>query len=212
MRDLLTLIALGAGAGLAAGPAAANFDVTTEPAPVIDFASDVDEEQALEVVLDGLVADLLFSAPIPGFSSDAGFEDELFVDFGLTFDFATNEASSEFFSIEDGDGILVESFSVVETAYSIGDGANPVFEGHFLFDELSGAAASAFGGQALVTIDSLELIDDDVSGSDFFAAFTVAGLVESVSTGIAPIPLPAGLPLLAAGLGAVALLRTRRAA
>ncbi len=212
MRDLLTLIALGA--GLMAGPAVAQ-DLITDPAPVIDFESDFDDQQTLEVLFENRIVDLLFSAPMPGFSGDAGFEGEVFVDFGVTFDFNTGLFSGEFFSIEDETGILVESSSLSDNPGFIFD-LDPsfaVFEGDFRFDDLMGPEADAFGDFARVTIDSLDLIE---SGGDNveFGAFTVVGLVESLSvdTGIAPIPLPAGLPLLAAGLGAIALLRSRRAA
>ena len=77
-----------------------------------------------------------------------------------------------------------------------------------LFGDLSGSAASDFGPQALVEIIFIDPFPgtDPLSNLSDGTAYAVAA---TVSAPVSPIPLPAALPLLLAGLGGLVLLRRR---
>jgi hypothetical protein len=78
-----------------------------------------------------------------------------------------------------------------------------VFE--ILLDEtLTSANGGAFALMGAQSFDVLVRAQD-------FASIELALDGEGFATSVAPVPLPAGLPLLAAGLGALALLRRRAA-
>ncbi|MEI4233766.1 VPLPA-CTERM sorting domain-containing protein [Roseovarius sp. D22-M7] len=74
-----------------------------------------------------------------------------------------------------------------------------------LFGELSGSAASAFGPEALVEI----VFIDPFPGNDPLSNLTDGTAYDVAATISAPVPLPAALPLLLAGLGGLVLLRRR---
>jgi hypothetical protein len=81
------------------------------------------------------------------------------------------------------------------TSYQVADGA-------------SGAPiVSMFDLTGLTTDEIVLTVEDGAASWVMLSEVTFDG---APSTGIAPVPLPAGLPLLAAGLGALALLRRRR--
>jgi hypothetical protein len=149
------------------------------------------------------VVDMAFSGPMEGFSLDAGFDGTPSVDFAAvvdTFGPGTSILDNLYFEVSDG-VVLLSSDTVINVTY----GASTL---EILMGNLGGTAASAFGGFALLTIDLLSLpaTANPFENATSFESYEVAGLIESVS----PIPLPAGLSLLLAGLGAAGALRLRR--
>lgn len=79
------------------------------------------------------------------------------------------------------------------------------FDGVLAFNDvaISGANPATFGG---VVLNSFSVGADQVSIWDGTDNFTVAGL----DIDVAAVPLPAGMPLLLAGLGSLAIARRRR--
>lgn len=80
------------------------------------------------------------------------------------------------------------------------------------FDNLSGTGAGAFGTSVLVLVT----FDDPLGANPFGDLFDGDALGASISIArvqpVTPIPLPAALPLLGAGLGVLVILRLRRTA
>lgn len=75
------------------------------------------------------------------------------------------------------------------------------------FNNLIGNAAGSFGSTVIATISF-----DDMPGADPFSAFVdgkIYGASVDISSAVAPVPLPAGLPLLIAGIGGLAVVRRK---
>ncbi len=103
--------------------------------------------------------------------------------------------------VSDMSGPLLASDSIVSVDIGLGTLTAT-------FDSLSGPAAGLFGDTA-TAIFSFDPDFADGSGDEF--RFLLSGVGVDIVSDIAPIPLPASLPLLLAGLGGIALLRARRA-
>jgi hypothetical protein len=73
-------------------------------------------------------------------------------------------------------------------------------------------AVTFFGATSAQLFDTVKVIDQtNTADNEFFNGFTLASLKSTPPPPSTVIPLPAGLPLLLAGLGALGLTRRRRA-
>ena len=192
MKSLLSALAPGLVALVAADRAtAAPIDFEPANLPVIDipFAT-------ADYVEFGGVGDFtIFGAEglATGTPQSGTLFFDIFVDFTVT---DRSDIAGALFSIDDNgaflDGTLVQA----------GFDADIL---QLLFGDLSGSAASDFGARALVEVIFINPFpgDDPLSNLTDGTAYDVAATVS------APIPLPAALPLLLAGLGGLVLLRRR---
>lgn len=192
MKTLLSALALGLVALVAADRAtAAPIDFEPAKLPVIDipFAT-------ADYLEFGGVGDFtIFSAE--GLATGTPQSGGLFVDILLNFTVSDrSDIAGALFSIDDNgaflDGTLVQA----------GFDADIL---QLLFGDLSGSAASDFGAQALVEV----IFIDPLPGDDPLSNLTDGTVYDVAATVSAPIPLPAALPLLLAGLGGLVLLRRR---
>lgn len=192
MKSFLSALALGLAALVAADRAkAAPIDFEAANLPVIDIPF-----AAADYLEFGGVGDFtIFGAE--GLATGTPQSGGLFVDILLNFTVSDrSDIAGALFSIDDNgaflDGTLVQA----------GFDADIL---QLLFGDLSGSAASDFGTQALVEVIFLFPFpgDDPLSNLTDDTAYNVAATVS------APIPLPAALPLLLAGLGGLVLLRRR---
>jgi len=123
------------------------------------------------------------------------------LNFAIGYDLA--DPTGSFFG---GFGILDESGEFLRgDVIAVGYTENVV---EFQFGNLEGAAANEFGASVL-----MEIMFSDPLGDNPFASFADATLYRAAITvsDVAPIPLPAGLPLLLSALGGAFVLRhTRR--
>lgn len=200
-KTLLSAMALGAGLWAGAGEAAL-LEPRTFDTPVIDFVGGSDDVVA--VFDDGLSVDFFTAAPIPavadGFDGGTGLGVDLFGFFDSGD--ASGGSLNALLSVENDAGVLLTA-DVVE-AVGFDDDLIQI-----LFSHLDGPAAAEFGQQVLV---ELVFLFPPVDSSPFAnledgGEYEVAGVVSAVV-----IPLPATLPLLAAGLGAFAVARRRAGA
>lgn len=108
--------------------------------------------------------------------------------------------------VSDGSGTLLSSSSVLSSVFDIiapNNGVATADTATIVFDTLSGSATALFGSTATLVITFFQ--EDETGG------FIDTATAE-VFSDLAPIPLPATLPLLGgAVLGAFALSRRRRA-
>lgn len=194
MKTLLTSLALGLVALLATDRAeAAPLNAVTD-APVIDVpvaTADYIEFFGIGdlsiIGAEGLSFDLVPAGP-------------LLIDIFVDFDVAdpSGTAGGALFSVDD-DGVFLDG-ALVRTGFD-----DDVLQ--LLFGGLTGPAAGDFGRFVLAEL----VFIDPVPGTDPLASFVdettydVAATLSSVSA----IPLPAALPMLAAGLGGLVLLRRR---
>ena len=125
---------------------------------------------------------------------------------------ASDFVASPALEVNTGDGV---QYSFSATPGVSGTSVEIAREGdrqlEFLF-ELAGGTSDAFGRLILADGDSLDSVLTGFSFSD--ASFSVWNVEAAASTDLKPIPLPAGLPLLLAGLGGFAVLKrakTRKA-
>lgn len=194
MKNVFSALAIGLAAFWAADEAAAKPlpYVLDGPTIEIPFAS----ADYLEVGGTGDLSAFLAE----GLATDTTQAGGLFVDFTLTFDplAPAGTALGALFSVDD-DGAFLDG-DVLQTGFD-GD----VLQ--VLFGNLTGKAAGDFGRFALLELvfvfpfagtDPLTTLVDGTT-------YDVAATIYSAT----PIPLPAGLPLLAAGLGGLVLLRRR---
>lgn len=167
-------------------------------APVTAAATTVFEAQG-SIAIDDLSG---FGGPILGNFTDTDGDDiTIAVNGALTSGILTAA-----FSISDASGVLLSSNSVIDGVLDDNppDLAGPVADsGTLVFDMLSGSATGLFGNTATIVFD---LFSED---ADSFG--TIGAVSAHVISDIAPIPLPASLPLLGGALlGAVALRRKRK--
>ncbi|WP_136636741.1 VPLPA-CTERM sorting domain-containing protein [Pseudooceanicola onchidii] len=173
---------------------AAPLNLPTQPEPTIDFFVD-----ATASVFGGY-ADLWFDTVALGSVVGAGPVLEVGVDVQLGFDVSDpyGTLTGALFTTDGADGFLD------------GDLVNVGFDTYvveLVFGNLTGSAASLFGDFALVELffedpylnDPLAMLEDGET-------YAVYGVVSSV----APVPLPAGLPLMAGGFALLIGLRARR--
>jgi len=194
MKNLLSALALGLVALVATDRAqAAPLNLITADSPVIDvpFAT------ANYLETDGIGDLSIFSAE--GLATGTSAAGSLFLDIFLDFDVSDpDDIDGALFSADDNGAFL--DGTLVRTGFD-GD----ILE--LLFSDLSGTAASDFGDLAQIDIvfvfpnPGADPLSNLVDGT----AYDVSATVSSV----APIPLPAALPLLLAGLGGLVLLRRR---
>ena len=194
MKNLLSALALGLVALVATDRAqAAPLNLITPDSPVIDvpFAT------ANYLEIDGIGDLSIFSAE--GLATGTSAAGSLFLDIFLDFDVSDpDDIDGALFSADDNGAFL--DGTLVRTGFD-GD----ILE--LLFSDLSGTAASDFGDLAQIDIvfvfpnPGADPLSNLVDGT----AYDVSATVSSV----APIPLPAALPLLLAGLGGLVLLRRR---
>ena len=192
MKSLLSALALGLVALVATDRAtAAPIDFDPANLPVIDipfaFADYLETGAAGDLSVLGAEG-LATGTPQSGI---------LFID--ILVDFTVTDRSDiagALFSIDDNgaflDGTLVQA----------GFDADIL---QLLFGDLSGSAAPAFGPEALVEI----VFIDPFPGTDPLSNLTDGTSYNVAATISAPVPLPAALPLLLAGLGGLVLLRRR---
>lgn len=194
MKKLLSTFALGLVAlGAADRAQAAPLNVITADSAVIDvpFAT----MDYLETEGTGDLS--IFGAE--GLASGTLQAGDLFLDILLDFDIADrDDVNGAFFSSDDNGAFL--DGTLVRTGFD-GD----ILE--LLFSDLTGTAAGDFGDFARIDIVFIDPFpgNDPLSNLVDGAAYDVTATVSSV----APIPLPAALPLLLAGLGGLVLLRRR---
>jgi hypothetical protein len=123
---------------------------------------------------------------------------DLFVDLLITFDTSSplGTMDAALFSADDSgsflDGVLVNAGFTTDLI-------------QLLFGGLTGSAAAAFGPTVLV-----EVFFIDPLGANPFAGLVDGRRYDTALTTTAAVPLPAALPALAAGLGALVLVRRRR--
>ena len=194
MKNLLSALALGLVALVATDRVqAASLNVVTG-LPVVDipFAT----ADYLETLGTGDLSIIAAEGLVTG-TPQAG---DLFVDIFVDFDLLdpAGTAGGALFSVDD-DGAFLDG-SLVRTGFDA-----DVLQ--LLYGDLSGNAAGDFGRFALVELVFIDPFpgDDPLSNLEDGTAYDVAATVSSV----APIPLPAALPLLLAGLGGLVLLRRR---
>jgi len=194
MKNLLSALALTLVALVATDRAqAASLNVNTRNTPVIDIPG-----ATADYLVTGGVGDLsIFGAE--GLVSGTSQAGTLLLDILLDFDVSDpDDIGGSLFSVDDNGGFL--DGDLVRTGFD-----DDVLE--LLFGDLTGTAAADFGG--LVQIDIVFL--DPFPGIDPLSNL-VDGTTYEVSatvSAVAPIPLPAALPLLLAGLGGLVLLRRR---
>ncbi|MCO8146371.1 hypothetical protein NHN26_14170 [Rhodovulum tesquicola] len=189
MRNLLASLALSLAAAFPALSAGA--------APIIDLP----DGEAAFTVFDGTGDLTLFGAD--ALVNGSGLSAALTADLALVFDQADPYGTLDgFLDLYEGAdlflGGLLASVSAEEDLLTL------------VFDMLTGSAAALFGDALRV-----ELFFNTEVGADPLAGLESGEVYKVVATGegqLAPIPLPAGLPLLLAGLGAMLVLRRRAGA
>lgn len=161
----------------------------------ITFASDFDVDSGNDV---GPGEDLSFvlnsTASGTGVYSALGAID--LSAFGMTFDTGSSSNGSFFTAVIDGD---LTTFTVTETV--IASAVSGVFGGWQLagYLSVSGAGVPPLGSTASFNITASSVVDGGISS--FY--------IQTPPEDLTPIPLPAGLPLMAGGLGVLILMRRR---
>jgi len=193
MRGLLFVGALAISAMVAGTSSAATLGLTSE-APILSSSTafidffDLDPDGDLSA----------FGAEV---DTTDGVSTVGFTEIGFGFGYSLSDPSGDFsggFDVfdEDGEFLAGELLAVGFTEDLI----------ELQFGNLGGAGAGVFGSSVLIMISF-----DDSLGPNPFSAFVdgdVLGASISIAS-VAPIPLPAGLPLLLTGIGGIALLRRR---
>ncbi|MGZ2259057.1 VPLPA-CTERM sorting domain-containing protein [Roseobacter sp. A03A-229] len=132
---------------------------------------------------------------------DLDFDD---IDVAVSADTTTPEVEASLLISTLGGATLLESTSVVSTELTINDpeGDGTATEDFFtiVFDSLSGDDSGLFGEVATVVFSFLDETEDD----GLYAPVTAR-----VYSDLTPVPVPASLPLLVAGLGGLVALRRR---
>lgn len=120
-------------------------------------------------------------------------------DFLLTLDTVDPSFSFGDFTIDDDDGLFLSGDL---SDFTTSDDLIEV-----LFENVNGSAAGDFGSSVLASIAFNSAVGDPLGLDGIFDA-TVT--FSAVDTGVAPIPLPAALPMLAGGLGLIGFVGMRR--
>jgi hypothetical protein len=185
--------ALLAGAVLAAPASAASLGLTIDPTISISGSAQAENDPSF----------IGFNVTSTGGLAGAGFGgDPAPLDLSL-FDFAAGPVpGGAEFAVSDVAPVLTSAALIATAASSDAavDGDDVI---ELLFGSLGGSAAGAFGERALVTL--VGEFGEDPFGIGF--AFTPVAFSANPVTTPAPIPLPAGLPLILTGLGALGALR-----
>jgi hypothetical protein len=147
--------------------------------------------------------------------------------FGAQVDFTDGVSPTGFTEIGFGIGFLLADPTTGATGgFDIFDEDGLFLDGELLavgftedviglqFGNLGGSNASSFGSSVLASIafdDALGAnpFDGFVDGEYYGASITTSNVADAT---VAPVPLPAGLPLLLTSLGGIVLLRRRRKA
>lgn len=203
MKHLIAAVSLATGLALSAGMvSAATLGLTTDAPSLSASAAFIDYFDF------GPDAELLTDVPevdgVDGVSPN-GFTT---VDFVVGFSTADPSDTSDFafggfldVSDDDGQFLVGDLFAIGYTEDAI----------ELQFNNLSGSGAGSFGS----TVLALVAFDDPLGANPFASLFDGDSLAASITVSnvadvsMAPIPLPAGMPLLIAGLGGLALLRRR---
>lgn len=194
MKTLLSALAIGLAAFTAADQADASpLNVITD-APFIDMP--LGTADFLET---GGIGDLsILGAEGVSFdlSPTGTLLFDIFVDFDTTDPYAT--ANGSFFSMDD-DGAFLDG-TLLQAGF-----ADDILQ--LLFGDLTGSAAGEFGPFVLIELEFFDPFPgiDPLRNLADGTAYDVAAVLSSV----APIPVPAALPLLAGALGGLVLLRRR---
>ncbi len=194
MKNLLSALAIGLAAFTAADQADASpLNVITD-APFIDIPFVI-----ADYLETGGIGDLsIFGAE--GVSIDLSpvgtLLFDILVDFDTTDPYAT--ANGTFFSMDD-DGAFLDG-TLVQAGF-----ADDILQ--LLFGNLTGSAAGDFGKFVLIELEFF----DPFPGTDPLRNLADGTTYEVIATlsSATPIPVPAALPLLAAALGGLVLLRRR---
>jgi hypothetical protein len=194
--------------------------IVTAEAPFVGFGAPFTIGNAAAKATDasGVYGDDAGTVAVSGFANAFG------APFGLA---ATGTAFADLFAFADnaGDGpvalMLTFAYDLVASVTGGGFAGDSGFADVFVSLAIDGldpieASATSFLGDGLVRVQGQELVSILISAADEFGpgfgpgvTLTIEGSADATS--VAPVPLPAGLPLLAAGLGALALLRRRAA-
>lgn len=218
MRSALVAFAVGTAAGvsgLVSGTTAAN--ATSVPYTTLDlsiemmdygFAVVEDGPTAGERSITGQIEDNLNAIPDP---TGWGFESELLYDFG-TGHWSGNGPSGTDFWLADVNGQRFLEGTFLGFMGEGGSSWGP--EGTYYFGTLLNVMNPEFDNGFAVRFENEPLVDFGQTSSfvqveDEFPIEYYFGTVRINPLQPAPIPLPAGLPLLLAGLGAFAVLRRR---
>lgn len=200
IRTMITLKSLAASAvftvaGVEAA-SAASLNLLTGSATIGSNSASIDY---LEIATDGDLSTFGAEVDFTDGVSPVGFTE---IGFGIGFSIADpTSGATGGFDIFDDNGLFLDG-DVLAVGFT-----DSVIE--FEFGNLSGSGAGSFGSSVLALISF-----DDALGANPFASL-VDGDFYSASISISnvtPIPLPAGFPLLAAGLGGLLILRRHKAA
>lgn len=202
MKHYITAAVLAAGMALGAGQAvAATLGLTTE-APILSSSTAFIDY--LEFAPDGDLSTFGAEVDFTDGVSPNGFTE---IGFGIGFSLADPTTGlSGGFDIFDEDGFFLGG-----DLFAVGF-IEDVIE--LQFNNLSGSGAGSFGTSVLALIT----FDDPLGANPFASLFDGDSLGASItisdvaSSTVAPIPVPAGLPLLLTGLGGIVLLRRRNKA
>jgi hypothetical protein len=201
MKHSITAAVLTAGMALGAGQAvAATLGLTTEAPTLSSSSAFIDY---LEFAPDGDLSN--FGAEV---DSTDGVSPNGFIEIGFGVGFSLADPTTGLsggFDIFDEDGFFLGG-----DLFAVGF-AEDVIE--LQFDNLSGSGAGLFGTSvlALIAFDNplgANPLGSLVDGEFYSASVTISNVATSAST-VAPIPLPAGLPLMLTGLASIVLLRRR---
>jgi hypothetical protein len=127
--------------------------------------------------------------------------------------------------MDDDNSMLQMDFDVaVQNLTLVFGNDDPTYSGPNLFAFMRGFYKGSFVGQSLVVANQNDLADQAITlgGTRIDQAFfwyaddflgtpsNLIEIVDNVRYELAPIPLPAGMPLMLAGLGGLALMRRRK--
>jgi len=196
MKNLLLASALTLGTVVSGAASAATLGLATQT-PSLTISS-----AAVEYLEFGPSGDL--STFDPKVTSAVGVSPVGFTTLGLGVGFSTDDPTTELtggFDVLDDDGFFLGG-DLIAVGFT-----EDVIE--LQFGNLDGSAANLFGSSVLALI----AFEDPLGANPFAALLDGDSLWASISlskVAVAPVPLPAGLPLLLAGLAGMAMVRKRR--
>lgn len=199
MRSLIFTAALGLAAAFGSMSAAATLGLTTEAPSLSSSTAFID---FFDIDPDGDLS--TFGAEV---DTTDGVTPVGFTEIGFGVGYALTDPTGDFsggFDIFDEVGEFLAGDLV-----AVGFTDNVI---EFQFGNLTGSGARDFGSSllALITFDDplgANPFDNFFDGDSLGATITISSVLD---TSVAPIPLPAGLPLLLGGMGVLALARRRR--
>lgn len=199
MRDLFVAGTLAIGAVVGGAASAATLGLTTETPGLSSSVAFVD---FFDFDPDGDLSS--FGAEV---DATDGVSPNGFTEIGFGFGYSLADPTGDF---DGGFDVFDESGEFLAGDLSAIGFTEDAIE--LQFGNLSGSGASSFGSSVLMLIS----FDEPIGANPFNAFVDFDSLGASISiasvadTSVAPIPLPAGLPLLITGIGGIALLRRRR--